>query len=193
MVDPVVAIRTLLLREALPDVALRPGTSVVARVASRGDGHGVLVLAGVPLTAKLPDEVRAGATLRLRVDDVTPERVTLRLEGAPQPPPAAAPPPGPRPEARVAVQDRPRRRPGDDGEEVASVALAFTSAALGRLDLRIELTAGRVGVVVDAAAGAAFDRSSDAAERLRATLAERTERDATVLVRPRHDPVDVYA
>src|SRR3954467_6633118 len=96
-VDPIVAVRTLLLREALPDLALRPGASIVARVASRGEHMGVLVLAGVPLTAQLPDEVRAGETLRLRVADVTPERVTLQLEppqsapaGQPQAPPRAA-------------------------------------------------------------------------------------------------------
>ena len=74
MIDPVVAVKTLLLQQALPDLALRPGASVVARVASRGEGHGVLVLGGVPLTAQLPDEVRSGETLRLNVADVTPER-----------------------------------------------------------------------------------------------------------------------
>jgi hypothetical protein len=193
MLDPVVAIRTLLLREALPDVALRPGTVVVARVASRGEAHGVLVLAGVPLKAALPDEVQAGATLRLRVDDVSPERVILRLEGAPPPPPAAAAPaPPPRPEARVAVREPPRRRM-EAGEEVASVALAFTSPTLGRLDLRIDLAAGRVEATVDARPGDPHDRAVAAAERLRAILADRTARPATVRVRPRHDPVDLYA
>jgi hypothetical protein len=53
----------------------------VGRVASRGEGHGVLVIAGIPLTAQLPDEVgRTGDTVRLSVSDVTPERVTLQLE-----------------------------------------------------------------------------------------------------------------
>src|SRR4051812_14208292 len=109
-VDPIVAVRTLLLREALPDLALRPGASLVARVASRGEHMGVLVLAGVPLTAQLPDEVRAGETLRLRVADVTPERVTLQLE-PPQGAPFGQPPAAPRHEsARVAVGEPPRRR-----------------------------------------------------------------------------------
>jgi acetolactate synthase small subunit len=53
----------------------------VGRVASRGEGHGVLVIAGIPLTAQLPDEVgRTADTVRLSVSDVTPERVTLQLE-----------------------------------------------------------------------------------------------------------------
>jgi hypothetical protein len=194
MVDPVVAIKTLLLREALPDVALRVGTTVVARVASRGPEHGVLVLAGVPLTAKLPDEVQAGATLRLRVEDVSPERVTLRLDAPPQDAVVAQPPtPAERPGARVAVQDPPRRRRGADGEETTTVALAFTSPALGRLDLRIDLAESRVEATVDAAAGEPHERARDQAERLRAGLEQGTGLPATVRVRPRHDPIDVYA
>jgi hypothetical protein len=194
MVDPVVAIRTLLLREALPDVALRVGTTVVARVASRGPEHGVLVLAGVPLTAKLPDEVRAGATLRLRVDDVSPEQVTLKLDADPalaaQQAQAHAATPTP---PRVAVQDPPQRRRTAEGEDGHTVALAFTSPALGRLDLRIDLTARRVEAVVDARQGAPYERAHHQAERLRASLEARTGLEATVRIRPRHDPVDVYA
>jgi hypothetical protein len=195
MVDPVVAIRTMLLREALPDVALRVGTTVVARVASRGAEHGVLVLAGVPLTAKLPDEVQAGATLRLRVDDVSPDRVTLRLEAPPQDAAVAQspPPPAERPDARVAVHEPPRRTRAADGDETTTVALAFTSPRLGRLDLRIDLAANRVEATVDAAAGVPHDRALDQAERLRASLEGATGLAATVRVRPRHDPVDVYA
>ena len=98
--EPVVAIKTLLLQAQLPEVTLRPGTSVVGRVLSRGESHGVLVIAGIPLTAQLPEEVgRAGETLRLSVSDVTPERVTLQLEqvipaGGQPPPEPAAPPRG---------------------------------------------------------------------------------------------------
>jgi hypothetical protein len=195
MVDPVVAIKTMLLREALPDVALRVGTTVVARVASRGAEHGVLVLAGVPLTAKLPDEVQAGATLRLRVDDVSADRVTLRLEAPPQDAAVAqpAPPPAERPDARVVVGDPPRRSRAADGEETTTVVLAFTSPRLGRLDLRIDLAANRVEATVDASAGAPHERAQEHADRLRAGLEEGTGLAATVRVRPRHDPIDVYA
>src|ERR1044072_2211771 len=64
--EPVIGIETLLLRTQLPEVTLRPGTSVVARVLSRGESHGVLVIAGIPLSAQLPAEVgRTGETLRL--------------------------------------------------------------------------------------------------------------------------------
>jgi hypothetical protein len=46
MVDPVVAVKTLLLQTQLPDITLRPGTSVAARVLSRAADHGLLVTAG---------------------------------------------------------------------------------------------------------------------------------------------------
>jgi hypothetical protein len=192
MVDPVVAVKTLLLQEAMPDLVLRPGSSVVARVASRGDHHGVLVLAGVPLTAQLPEEAKAGDTLRLHVSEVTADRVTLRMDGPPLlPAPDVPPRPPSERSARVAVQDPPRRRTAG-GEDVSSVALAFQSRELGRLDLRIELTSARVQVTVDAPV-AVQDVLQEAAGRLRDGLSVRTERDAAVTVRARREPVDVYA
>jgi hypothetical protein len=191
-VDPIVAIRTLLLREALPDLALRPGASVVARVASRGEHLGVLVLAGVPLTAQLPDQVRAGETLRLRVADVTPERVTLQLE-PPQSAPVGQPPAPTRQDApRVAVGEPPRRRL-EAGEAVDSVALAFTSPALGRLDLRIDLRAGSVQVTVDTPGGHVQELAQGEAPRLRDGLTVKVGREAAVDVRPRRESVDFYA
>src|SRR5215211_7456725 len=131
--DPI-AIGAATLRALLPEPALllRPGATVLARVAARPPGElATLVLAGVPLRAELPDEVAEGDTLRLTVTDVGAERVVMRLE--PQPAPA-----------RVAVQEPPRRRRDAGGEEVASVALSFQSAVLGRLDLRIALGGGDV-------------------------------------------------
>ena len=92
-----IAVAAALLREQLPEVTLRPGASMLARVASRGEHHGVIVLAGIPLKAQLPADVQAGATLRLRVEDVSPERVTLRVDpGGPVAVPPSAPPPPPR-------------------------------------------------------------------------------------------------
>jgi hypothetical protein len=121
---------------------------------------------------------------------VTPERVTLQLE-PPLPPPAQAPPPHLR-DAGVAIGE-PARRRVEGGEEVSSVALAFTSPALGRLDLRIDLRAGSVQVTVDAPAGAVHDLAQGEAGRLRDGLAVKTEREAAVRVRPRREPVDFYA
>ena len=192
MVDPVVSVATALLRAQLPDVTLREGASVMARVASRGEGHGVLVLAGIPLTAQLPDGVDAGATLKLRIEEVSPERVVLRMDAQAVNPLVAGPPP-PRPDApRLGVGEPPRRT--RDGEaDGAGVTLAFVSPALGRIDLRIDLAARAVQVAVEAPAGRAFDAADSAAERLRATLEDALERPAAVRVTPRREPLDVYA
>jgi hypothetical protein len=186
-----IAVAAALLREQLPEVNLRPGAAVLARVASRGEHHGVIVLAGIPLKAQLPADVEAGATLRLKVEDVTPERVTLRVDPgvAPAPPPPMAAPP---PRARVAVQEPPARRRGAEGEPVDVVSLAFQSPALGRLDLRLELRGGHLLAAVAAGVGKPFDVASEGGERLRANL-ERAGLNATVRVTPRHEPVDVYA
>jgi hypothetical protein len=191
-VEPVVAVQTQLLRAQLPELVLRPGTSVVARVLSRGEAHGVLVIAGIPLTATLPADVGAkGETLRLSVSEVTPERVTLHLDQAVAvPTPPAADPR--RATARVQVSEQPRTaRVGD--EECASVALSFTSEALGRLDLRLEVGASIVRAAVEAPAGRAYELADAAAEHLRDGLRARTGLEAEVRVTPRREPLDVYA
>src|SRR3954468_16071449 len=81
-----IAVAAALLRAQLPDVPLREGASMLARVASRGESHAVLVIAGIPVTAELPPEVPAGATLKLKVKEVSAERVWLQID--PQPPTA---------------------------------------------------------------------------------------------------------
>jgi hypothetical protein len=192
MPEPVVAVKTLLLQTQLPDITLRPGTSVVARVLSRGEGHGVLVIAGIPLTAQLPPEIgRTGETLRLAVADVTPERVTLQLEQVVPPPVQSAVPQETR--ARVQVEEQPHTvRAG--GEERSSVALSFHSEALGRLDLRLELVTGsRVRAAVEAPAGRSFELADAASGRLHDGLHARTGLDAEVRITPRREPLDVYA
>jgi hypothetical protein len=189
-VDPVVAVQTLLLKAQLPELTLRPGSSIVARVLSRGESHGVLVIAGVPLAAQLPEEVGAtGETLRLTVRDVTPERVTLQLDetlpAAPHAPPQAQRP-------RVTVEDPPRAI-RVAGEQRASVALSFHSEPLGRLDIRIEVAGSRVRTAVETESGQPYELASAAAPRLETGLHTRTGLDAEVRVTPRRDPLDVYA
>jgi hypothetical protein len=186
-----IAVAAALLREQLPELTLRPGASMLARVASRGEHHGVIVLAGIPLKAQLPDDVQAGATLRLRVEDVSPERVTLRVDAGV--PVAAAPhaPPAP-PRARLTVEEPPARRRGATGEPADVVSFAFHSPALGRLDLRLELRGDRLLAGVTAGAGRPHEVASEGAERLRAGL-ERQGLNATVRVLPRREHVDFYA
>src|SRR5215210_3773194 len=105
--DPI-AVTAALVRAQMPDVPLREGATLMARVASRGESHAVIVLAGIPVTAQIPPDVQAGATLKLKVQEVTPERVTLQID--PQQPtqtPAQAPVPT-LADVPAAMQLRPR-------------------------------------------------------------------------------------
>ena len=191
--DPI-AVTAALLRTQLPDVPIREGASMMARVASKGESHAVLVIAGVPLTAEVPPEVPAGATLKLKVKEVTADRVWLQIDPAQpaSPPTVGQATPAMEPRAQVVVEEPPGRRRGADGEPADVVSLAFNSPALGRLDLRLELRGERLLAEVTTPAGRPHSLASDHAERLRANL-EAVGLEATVKVRPRHQPLDLYA
>lgn len=195
-------VEAALLRAQLPELVLRPGITLPARVMERHGQMGLLLLAGTPLSARLPDELQAGDRLRLRVEDVG-EQVVLRTVETPAPAQQAAqaPPPevalplpgGRRAEVRVTEQAAERR----GGDEPVTVALDYDSPALGTLDLRLVQQPGGAGlqVTVGAAAGPPEELVRGAAEELRSALAEATGLPATVRVvgrtpRPR---VDFYA
>jgi hypothetical protein len=186
-----IAVAAALLRAQLPDVTLRAGSTVMARVASRGEHHAVIVLAGIPLTAQVPPEVENGATLRLKVQEVTPERVTLQLDQQPVVVPQQAQLQQPE-RARVAVEEPPQRARGADGEPADVVALSFHSPTLGRIDLRLELRGERLLADVTTAAGPSLDAAQGSSERLRAKLTA-VGLDPTVRVHQRREPFDVYA
>jgi len=189
-----VSLDAALLRLQVPDLILRPGMQVVARVASRGDGGmASLVLAGALLKATVPDQVATGQTLKLTVAETSAERIVLQMDPADLPAsatgvPLAPAPPGPgrtdpdaeRAHARTQENDRP------------SVALAYDVPALGRLDLRIER--GPEGVVVSLGTSPGWHGPAQAnAEALRAALEARLETPAVVRVTPRRAPFDAYA
>jgi hypothetical protein len=184
-----IAVVAALLREQLPDVTLRPGSTVLARVASVHEQRAVLVLAGIPLTAEVPPGLENGATLRLKVQEVTPDRVTLQID--PQAVPQQAPPAQAQ-EPRVVVEEPPHRGRGEDGEPADIVSLSFTSPTLGRIDLRLELDGVRLLTDVTTPAGPPTDLAEGSRERLRANL-EGKGLDATVRVHPRRRSFDGYA
>jgi hypothetical protein len=199
----VLRVQAALLRANMPELVLRPGLMLPAKVLERAGQHGILLLAGTPLSAELPDELEAGARLRLRVEEVGPDRVVLRAvdtpagpaaQHVPSPPPdVALPLPGGR-QAEVRVTERADepRGPGDP----AAVALAYDSPALGTLDLRLVLQPGAgLQVTVGAMAGAPEDRVRAAADALRAALSEATGLPASVRIvgRPPEPRVDLYA
>lgn len=185
----------LLLRSQLPELVLRQGMVLAARVMERHGRHGLINIAGAPLSAELPDELAPGDRMRLRVEDTTGERVVLRLvESPPAPPPgvAALPLPGGG-QASVRVEDRDHdgAEGGDEGE--ATVALTYESPALGPVELRLALSAEAIGAGVRVAAGPPLALAEAGAAALGDALERATGRPARVQVSARRDPLDVYA
>ena len=194
-------VEAALLRAQLPELVLRPGMTLPARVMERAGKFGVLLLAGTPLSAELPDELKAGDRLRLRVEDVGADRVVLRaLETPPPATPAPAPPPiglplpgGLRAEVRVTEQAADSHGPDDP----VTVALDYDSPALGTIAMRLVQQPRGAGlqVTVGATSGMPEERVRGAAEDLRRALSEATGLPATVRVigRPPAPRVNLYA
>jgi len=194
-------VEAALLRAQLPELTLRPGMTLPARVMERHGQMGLLLLAGTPLSAHLPDELKAGDRLRLRVEDVG-EQIVLRTveasaaqqQQAAPPPELALPLPGGR-QAEVRVTDKAEE--GRGAGDSVTVGLTYDSPALGTLDLKLVLQPGGAGlqVTVGATAGAPEERVRGAAEELRRALGDATGLPATVRVvgRPPEPRVDLYA
>jgi hypothetical protein len=195
-VAPVLQLEAALLRRQLPDLLLRPGMTLFARVAEREGRHGIIVLAGSPLVAELPDEVQVGDKLRLLVQETQGDRVAMKLiqeqpAAAPQTPVVGLPLPDGA-QARIAVDEEEQDADPDDPEH-ASISISYSSPALGVVGLNLSLAPGTVAVRAELAAGAAFELASEAADELKARLAEATGRAAEVNVVPRREPLDLYA
>jgi hypothetical protein len=181
-------VEAALLRAQLPEIILRPGMTLPARVIERHGQMGILLLAGTPLAAQLPDDLKAGDRLRLRVEDIG-EQVLLKTVDTPAtqaqtaapPPEVALPLPGGR-QAEVRVTEKADEGGGPD--EPSAVGLTYDSPALGTLDLRLVQQPGGAGlqVTIGAAAGAPEDRVRGAGEELRRALQDATGLPATVRV-----------
>jgi hypothetical protein len=183
-----------MLKAELPTLVLRPGMTLAARVAERHGSRGLLMIANAALAAELPDEVKAGDTLRLRVQEASPERIVMRLESDAQqvqpPTPVPVPLPGGR-QALIHVDER------EQGSQVAGgasqVAITYRSPALGAIDFRLALEGGSLTAHVMARQGAPHERALAQAEELRESLNRATGKPVQLTISPRHDPLDVYA
>jgi hypothetical protein len=171
-----ILLRTLSPGSSLPGPTLSPGAVVAARVLDRG----LLSLAGARVPATLPDDVRPGDALRLRVQEAGPERVVLQIVPQPQVPPAAT--------AAVALPGGAFARVVEDEEGAAggarggqAVLLRYDSPTLGRLDIRLSSAGATVyaseGAPADAARAAAADLASALGAPV-AVLARRSALDA---------------
>src|SRR4051794_13477558 len=78
-----------LLRTQAPELVLRLGSTVAARVLERHGARGLISIGNAVLAAELPEQVSAGDRLRLLVHEATTEKVTLRLVTEQQAPPPA--------------------------------------------------------------------------------------------------------
>jgi hypothetical protein len=190
-------VEAALLRNVLPDLLLREGMQVVATVAERAGQKGIIVLAGTPLAAQLPDEVQVGDVLRLVVAEAGSERIVLRIADpaavpVPPPPVVAVPLPGGA-AARIVVDERDAAGGGSPREH-HEVRLTYASTALGPLELHLALAGPEaVRVNVRARAGASFELAERHATELAEAIGAATGKPAQVSVSPRHDPLDVYA
>jgi hypothetical protein len=168
------ATELILLRTALPAPTLRAGSVVVARVLE----NRLLSLAGARVAASLPDEVRPGDVLKLRVKELAPERIVLQI--VPDPPPAAT--------AAVALPGGATARIVEDDEAsggagARAVVLRYDSPTLGRLDIRLSAA----GATVHATEGPPAEAARGAAGQLAAAL------NAPVAVVGRRSALDARA
>lgn len=184
-----------LLRVEMPELVLRPGMTLAARVAERSGQRGILMLAGHPLSAQLPDQVKAGDKLRLQVMEANSERVVMKLvEESAQRQPDPTVVPVPLPDGRLAqlVVDE-REGEGRRERGASTVAITYRSPALGAVDFRLAIEGGALVVGVKAAPGVPHDLARANMEELREALARATGRAVQVAVSPRQDPFDAYA
>jgi hypothetical protein len=185
----------VLLRGLFTDTALRPGLVLAAKVLEREGPRGLLLLNGARVPAQLPAELAAGDVLRVRVQEVTAERLALQVVHPdtptdPAPGTVGLPLPG---GARFRVErGLSNAAAGDASPGRSAIALRFDSPSLGRLDFLLEVDPDSAGATVHVAAGAA-DVARSGAKELREALADATDRAATVTVREREETLDVRA
>src|SRR3954469_13502297 len=193
-IAPVLQLEAAMLRRMMPDLLLRPGMTLFARVAEREGRHGIIVLAGSPLVAELPDEVQVGDKLRLLVQDTRGERVAMKLvQEQPAAPPHGALVSVPLPDGTNAQVKVDERDADPDDPDHASISISYDSPALGQVGFALSLAPGSVRVRAELLVGQPFDLALDAADELRARLAEATGRVPEVTVVPRRQPLDLYA
>ena len=191
-------VEAAMLRGLLPDLILREGMRVMVSVTERAGQRGIIMLAGVPLAAQLPDEVQAGDVLRLIVTETGSERIVLRIadaQEAPQAPPPGVPVPLPQGmNARITVDERDEGSAGGRDAEQHELRLTYASARLGAIELHLALAGGEaLRINVRARVGGPFELAERHAVELQDAIKGATGKATQVLVSPRHDPLDVYA
>jgi hypothetical protein len=176
------------------ELRIAPGRALLARVVTTdGLGRGALSIAGALIDAELPQHVKTGEELRLIVREVSADRVVLGLSDqtvAPPPVPVELPGGG---SVRVNEDDEGAGASSGAPPGTQRLSLRYDAPALGPVDLRFELDAGSLRVVVALSPGDPLDLGQSGAGELQQTLAASTDRPVTVTVAGRREPLDLYA
>ena len=192
-----VPINVVLLRGLLPEIKLTPGTLVMARVLDPR----TINVAGVKMTARLPEGMVEGQVLRLRVEEASTDRIHLRIVEAPQRAQAAEQAPQVPNSAyqlalpggvlaRIHVEEREEAAGRKGGPGAArSVVVRYDSPTLGRLDVRLDARSAAIHV----SDGDPALTVAEAAGALRDALVEAAGAPVQVTVHPRPQTVNVQA
>jgi hypothetical protein len=196
------SVSPIVLRSVAPDLPLPVGAVLGARVLSREGDRGTLLLLGARLAAQLPDGVKEGDALRVRVQEASPDRLVLKVVDAPDGQPAqqaqlAALPPLALPggaTARLFVEPEPEGGGARSGEERSrTVYLHYDSPALGNVEIAVTLTPEAIGAAVQLIAGEPARVARAGLPALREALSSAAARPALVQVLAREETVDLRA
>jgi hypothetical protein len=188
-----------MLRAVAPDVPLTVGSILGARVLSREGDRGTLLLLGARLTAQLPEGVKEGDALRVRVQEASAERLVLKVVETPAAPAAqlTALPPLALPNwatARLLVEPDEHGAAARRAEERArTVFLRYDSPVLGRIDIALTLTGEAIGAALQLSAGEPAHAARAGSSALQGALAAAAARPALVQVLARDETVDLRA
>jgi hypothetical protein len=190
--DPLAAEMTVLLRTLESEVRLYPGRVLTARVIDGSDpARARLSLAGKLLEAKLPEALRDGEEVRLTVREVSADRVTLSLSASQEGLAAGAQAPLQSGGLAVQQDSSESKRDGDGAQ--GSVSLRYDAPSLGPLDMRLELRGGSLLALISVRAGASHELARTGASALREALSASSGLPVELVIRARHDPIELYA
>jgi hypothetical protein len=195
------SVSPIVLRSAAPDLPLPVGAVLGARVLGREGDRGTLLLLGARLAAQLPEGVKEGDALRVRVQEASPDRLVLKVVDGPPAQPsqqaglvALAPialPGGAT--ARLFVEPDEGGGGRDAQERPRTVYLHYDSPVLGNIDIALTLTPAAIGAAVQLIAGEPARVARAGAPSLQEALSSAAARPALVQVLARDATVDLRA
>ena len=192
-----------MLRAVAPDVPLTVGSILGARVLSREGDRGTLLLLGARLAAQLPQGVKEGDALRVRVQEASAERLVLKVVETPDAPaaqnaaqlttlPPLALPNGATARLFVEADEDGAAARGVE-ERARTVFLRYDSPVLGRIDIALTLTGDANGAALQLSAGEPAQAARAGSSALQGALAAAAARPALVQVLARDETVDLRA